>query len=290
MLRIMIEIGKVIQYNKFIKRYNGSIIGTVCEGGMKSLSLKTLEKSLELLRCFSEEKPAWGVREIAKELDMSHTIVHRILATFEQFGYLRQNPENKKYELGLEFLQIAQKVKARIHPGDVLVPVMKGLSEQTGESVFLSWLDGLEGVYVEIVESSHVLKYSVTVGRRFPLYAGSIGRVMMAHLPEDKQEEIISRGLNPLTSRTIVNPEVLRQQLQMIRKNGWAYSAGEYNEGVAGLHMPLFDKNGKILGSLGIAGPDHRLAEEKVPELLDHLMKARDEIQQLLNDYSFRYL
>ena len=74
------------------------------------MTLKTLDNSLEVLKYFNKENPTWGVRELAKEMDISHSIIYRILATFEKQGFLIQNPETKKYELGLRFLEYGQMV------------------------------------------------------------------------------------------------------------------------------------------------------------------------------------
>jgi len=89
------------------------------------MALKTLDNSLEVLKYFSKENPSWGVRELAKEMNISHSIIYRILATFENHGFLNQNPETKKYELGLRFLEYGQMVKEKLNLSDFVLPIMK---------------------------------------------------------------------------------------------------------------------------------------------------------------------
>jgi len=252
------------------------------------MSLKTLDNSLELLKYFTKQTPAWGVRELAKEMNISHSIVYRILSTFENHGFLFQNPETKKYELGIRFLEYGQIVKEKIHLSDMIFPVMKRLSEQTGESVFLTWLDGSEGVCVEIAESKQTIKYMVTVGSRSPLYAGS-NKVMMAYLSKEKQLAIIEKGLRSFTDKTITDAKQLLQVLDEVKAKRWCLSVGEYTEATFGLAVPLFNHKQEIIASLAIGGPEYRLPEEKVQETLALLQKDAAEIQMYLQQYSLSY-
>ncbi|WP_126428782.1 IclR family transcriptional regulator [Brevibacillus marinus] len=253
------------------------------------MTLKTLDNSLELLKYFTKQTPAWGLRELAKEMNMNHTIVYRILSTFERHGFLVQNPETKKYELGIKFWEYGQIVQERLRPSDLIHPIMKRLSEETGESTFLTWLDGLEGIYVEIVESSQRIKYAVTVGSRVPLYAGASSKVIMAYLPREQQEAIIQQGLKPFTDKTIVDPEQLLANLQEIRQKGWCFSVGEYSDSVFGLSVPLFNHRQEIVASLTIAGPEYRMPQEKVADVLPLLLQSRDEIQACFDKFHIRY-
>jgi DNA-binding IclR family transcriptional regulator len=253
------------------------------------MSLKTLDNSLELLKYFTKQTPAWGVRELAKEMKMNHTVVYRILSTFESHGFLVQNQETKKYELGIKFWEYGQLVQDRLRPSDIIYPIMKGLSEETGESIFLTWLDGMEGIYVEIAESSQQIKYAVTIGSKIPLYAGASSKVIMAYLPRERQEAIIQKGLKPFTDKTIVSPEQLLADLEEIRQKGWCFSVGEYSDSVFGLAVPLFNHRQEIIASLTIAGPEYRMPQAKVAAVLPLLLKGRDEIQACFDKFHLQY-
>lgn len=158
------------------------------------MTLKTLDNSLEVLKYFNKENPTWGVRELAKEMDISHSIIYRILATFEKQGFLIQNPETKKYELGLRFLEYGQMVKDKLNLSDFVLPIMINLADTIKESVFLTWLDGTDGVTVEIAESSQTIKFSVSIGTRTPLHIGASCKVIMAYLPEERKRRSWSMG------------------------------------------------------------------------------------------------
>ncbi|WP_426983570.1 IclR family transcriptional regulator [Brevibacillus borstelensis] len=244
--------------------------------------LKTLDNALDLLKYFTREKPQWGVRELAKEMNISHTVVYRMLATFERYGFVKQEPKTKKYELGFSFLEYASTVRDNLDITELIYPVMKRVAEATNESVFLTWLDGLEGICLEIAESRQQVKYAMSIGSRTLLYAGASNKVIMAYLPASTQSAIIEKGLRPRTEHTIHDKEKLLQDLARIREVGWAYSLGEYTDTVFGIAVPLFSGDRQVVASLTIAGPDYRMPEEKVPEALMELRTAQQEVQAIL--------
>ncbi|WP_435164195.1 IclR family transcriptional regulator [Paenibacillus glycanilyticus] len=241
--------------------------------------LKTLDNSLELLHYFTKETPQWGVRELAKAMGMNHSIVFRILATFEQHGFLVQDKDSKKYSLGMKFMEFGAIVRDQFRISDVILPIMQQLSADTGESIYLTWRDGLEGICVEIVESSQTIRYGVTVGSRSPLFAGASNKVILAFLPEEELESI---QLQPFTDKTITSKEDLIQDLEKIRVAGWAYSVGEYTESVFALSLPLFNSSKEVVASITVGGPDFRMPQQKVEPTLQKLIRGRDEMQALI--------
>jgi DNA-binding IclR family transcriptional regulator len=251
--------------------------------------LKTLDNSLELLTYFTRANPSWGVRELAKEMNMSHSIVYRILSTFEGHGFLVQNQETKKYELGIKLWEYGAIIRDNLRISDLIYPIMQKLAEKTEESIFLTWLDGLEGICVEIAESSHKIKYALSVGTRTPLYAGASNKVIMAYLLKEVQETIIAKGLKPKTGKTIIQPDQIAADLEKIKKEGWAYSVGEYSDSVFGIALPIFTNRRQIIASLSVGGPEYRMPEEKVAEVLSILREGRDEIEACLDKLSITH-
>lgn len=250
------------------------------------MSLKTLDTSLQLLEKFTNEKPVWGVRELAKELNMNHSVVYRILSTFEKRGFLIQNVETKKYELGIKFWVYGQMVTKKNHFVDVIQPMMQELSEQTDESIFLTGIEKNNGICLSFIESNQSIKFSLPIGTRIPLYAGASNKVIMAHFPSYRQDEIMAKGLDPITQKTTISVDQLRKELAEIKERGWAYTIGEYSDSIFGISVPLFNYRGEILASLTIGGPEYRIEDGKrVPELLHKLQETQKKIQDALNEY-----
>jgi DNA-binding IclR family transcriptional regulator len=248
--------------------------------------LKTLDQSLKVLKSFTRKNPSWGVRELAKELGMSHSVVYRILATFLQHGFLQQDFDTKKYGLGITFLEYGAMIREHLKISDMIRPIMKQLSEETGESVFLTWLDGHEGICIEIYESSQNIKYELSVGIRTPLFAGASNKIIMAYLPPQDQESIFLQGIQSKPLKKVVSKAEYFAGLQKIRQEGWAFSVGDYADSAFGIAVPLFTRKNEVLASLTIAGPVYRMPEETVDKTLELLRRGRDEIQQVLHSFT----
>ncbi|WP_342513625.1 IclR family transcriptional regulator [Sporosarcina sp. FSL K6-1522] len=253
------------------------------------MTLKTLENALDVLSYFTLETPEWGLRELARTMDMNHTVLHRILKTYEKKGYLIQNEVSKNYELGLKFLEFSSVIKQKMKLSEFVVPVMKELAESVNETVFLTLKDGREGVTVEIAECKQQIQFNVAVGTRTPLYVGASCKVIMAFIPEKEQLEILETGMKVFTEKTMTDKELIRQDLKDISEKGWSFTKGEFSESVFGIGVPLFNDAGTIIGSLTIAGPSYRMPEEKLEEALQIIQTKTATIQRYFNKFGSIY-
>jgi DNA-binding IclR family transcriptional regulator len=162
-------------------------------------------------------------------------------------------------------------------------PLLKEIMDATGESVYLTMLEGKVGVVVAVMLSTQEVKHIIPVGTRGPLYAGASHKVMMAFLDEEVQQEIMEEGLRSVTPETIVEPDVLREQLEQIRKHGWCISVGEFTEDVIGIAIPIQDSQGRVMGSVTVAGPKYRFSEEMVERSLNVLLFQLPFLRQSFN-------
>lgn len=249
--------------------------------------LKTLDSSLKVLKMFTKEKPEWGGRELANELGMNHTNIYRILETFEKNRFISKDPVTKRYSLGYALWELGITMYESLNIPSLIRPILKKLSENTGESIFLTVLDRDEAVTLDVIEPENKVKFSVSAGSRAPLYVGASYRSILAFLPEEMTEDIIEKGLIQYTHSTMTNPDELRNELAHIRKTGWAKSQGEYTEDVIAIAVPLFDKH-EIIGSITVSGPIYRMTEEKINEYIPLLKEARDETAEMINRYQLK--
>ncbi len=243
--------------------------------------LKTLSNSLELLDFFSLEQRAWGVRDLAKASGQHHAVVHRVLATFADKGFLTQDPHTKKYLLGMRFLELGQQVKSRLNLADVIRPIMAKLAREEEETVFLTALEHNQGICIEVAESTNPIKFSIGSGSRFPLYSGAHAKVILAHLPEPDQMAILNAPGSPFQSSI---PDLL-VKLNAIRTQGWCCTQGEYDSETFGIAIPLFSSTGNIIGSLGIAGPIFRFKPDQAVRQATLLMNEQQIVQNAMLQY-----
>ncbi|WP_067841383.1 IclR family transcriptional regulator [Amphibacillus sediminis] len=250
------------------------------------LSSKTVMKALNVLEKFTVDRPTWGLRELARELDMSHTIVHRLLSTFETRGYLFQNPETQKYELGIKFMELSNVVEENLKLSQWIEPIMKQVAEETGESVVLTLLDNSEGLFAKIVESNRQVRFAESIGKRSPLYKGASHKVILAFLPEEVQLEIAQQGMLE-SAEEIVSSDLFLTKLAEIKRREWAYTSGETIQEVAAISVPLFDYQKQVLGSLSVAGPVYRI-EQVNPEQVASILKRNClELSSILSKVCF---
>lgn len=216
--------------------------------------LKTLSNSLALLGYFTPAQPVWGVRDLARVSNTHPAVVQRMLVTFADQGFLHQDADSKKYCLGLRLFELGLQVRNRFNLGTTIRPLMEELARTTGETVFLNVLDHQQCVCIEIAESQNNIKYIVDIGTRCELYLGAHGKVILAHLDPAEREQILRLPQSPFRA----NYQKQAAILDGIREKGWCFSQGEYDKETFGLAVPLLSPDGKILGSLGIAGPIFR--------------------------------
>ena len=245
-------------------------------------SLKTVNRALDVLLLFNEEHPEWGVAELSQALGLHRSIVYRILCTLEQRGVVTRSHTGGRYRLGLKLVELANVVLANMDLHQVAHPVMERLVRETGESAFLTAVSEDESVCIHRIESSQRVRVTLTIGGRYPLYAGASDKLLLAYLPPKKIDEVIARGLKQLTPDTITGPDRLREDLAKIRRQGWAFSVGELTPGVAAVAAPLRDSNGDMVAALSIGGLASCFSENRLQTLIETTCQAAEEVSHQL--------
>lgn len=240
--------------------------------------LQTLARSLALLKQFTHDRPEWGLSELARQLKLSKAIVHRIVATLEDQRFLAR--KDGRYALGPAILDLSSVLLNSIDLREVARPVMKRLADQTDESVFMTILSGDRSVCVEKVDSRQRMRLTLDIGGHYPLHAGASNKVLLAFLPEEEQERILTQPLKAFTERTPRDPAQLREELKAIRQAGWCASTGELTPHAAAIAMPLRDAGGEVVGALSVSGPESRMQDKE--GMVELLQRAADEIAEAL--------
>ncbi|MGX6740028.1 IclR family transcriptional regulator [Streptomyces peucetius] len=210
---------------------------------------KTADQALALLLSIGEDGPSTAAA-LADRLGMHRTVAHRLLATLEGRGFVRRGHEG--YELGMVLRHLAAGVEPELL--HVARPIMEELSRTTGEASVLSMLEGNELVTAELVPGTrHLVRVALDPGYRHPLHVGAAGRALLAHLPDR-----IRRAVTDASPA----PDVVRAQLEEIRRVGYAHSHDELQEGLSGIAVPVF-RGSAIIASLSLVVPISREADLK---------------------------
>lgn len=244
---------------------------------------QTLNKAISLLDCFSIDQPELGVREAARMVNLSSSTTGRLLATMKELGILNQNPISHLYSLGGKVLAWAGVYSATLDVRNQALPALEELHHTTRETISLYVLEGNDRVCVERIESPRTVRIVARIGRRLPLYAGSAGKVFLAFLPAVRRDEILSSTtLTPLTPKTIIDPAALREELEKIKKQGYAISFGEWLLDASGVAAPIFGQNGEVIAALTISGPTQRFTDEIVTEYSKEVTRVAAQISRYM--------
>jgi len=227
--------------------------------------IKSVQTSLRILTCFSNGSPALGVTEIARQLRLTKSTTSRILSTLEQAGFVTKIAENQKYRLGSKIAELAGVFLSGHAWRSVAMPHMKALRDATGETVMLFAMDGDHRTCLEGCESSQELRPSFAIGGRYPLHAGSAGKLLLAYVPQDDRRRVLARaGLSGYTSQTITRVGDLERDLAEIRRKGYAVSHQERAAFLSSVSAPIRDLKGDVIAAVCVYGPSVRFTARKV--------------------------
>ena len=222
-----------------------------------------LAKGLSVIRAFTREGAALSLSEIAVLTKMPAATVRRCLLTLEELGYVVRNARQfvlrpKVLELGgayLESMNIEHLTKTHLEE----------LASKTGDSAALCVLDGIDIVYVARTSVRTLMRLEAHVGSRFPAFATSMGRVLLAGLSSDRLQEYFGKAdFAPLTDKTVTDRDQLRQIIGECRSNGYSAVEDELAYGVVALAVPVFDHRGHVVAALNSSGHSRRITKLKL--------------------------
>lgn len=236
-------------------------------------------RAIAALEALGDEPSGLGVNELARRIGVNPSSASRLLATLEDGGLVARQPSGR-YQLGLRFVTLADRVLARLDVRDLARPHLHALVARTGETATLSLPTGEEAVTVDFVPGTSSVVSMARVGRPNTLHATAIGKTMLAFgaaavLPPADQ-------LSALTAKTIVDRDMLALTISRVRERGWAESVGEREDDLAALAAPVRGIDGGLAAVLGLQGPLARMADERRAEMLPLLLDAAAQLSREL--------
>jgi IclR family pca regulon transcriptional regulator len=248
---------------------------------------QSLERGLAILGCFSPERPVLGIADIADELGMSRSTTHRYVITLVALGFLEQGA-SRKYRLGLRVTDLGMSALNSTGLREHSRPYLEELRQRTSYTVNLAVLDGPEILYVDRARSfrrgQNKIDLNLRPGSRLPAYCTSMGKVLLAYLPDSEQRELIGnmqmtrRGPNSMTSK-----KALRTELEHVREEGLAVNDEELAEGLYSISAPVRSESREVVAAINMAAHASMISlEELVDALGPHLVATADHISARL--------
>jgi DNA-binding IclR family transcriptional regulator len=232
-----------------------------------SQTVRTVERALDILLCFSRQTPELTMTQIAELVGINKSTVHRILGTLEERRFVERDLTTGAYKPSINLLQIAY---LAIEYNDVrrrAGPFMRRLVEQYRETITLGELDGSEILYLDVIESPQRVKLAAAIGQRLPAFCTASGKAILAFAPDELVQRILESTLPQYTPNTLHSPEALLADLHQIHEQGYAISLQEFEEGINAVAAPILGLNNRPIASVAVAGPSYRLTREQMVEI-----------------------
>jgi DNA-binding IclR family transcriptional regulator len=245
-----------------------------------SQPVRSVERALDILLCFTREEPTRSLTQIAESVRMSKTTVHRLLTTLENKRFITRDKSTNLYRLGLRFIEMASLVLQDVDLHRWAQPYLQSLSREYGETVDLSILDGSHVIYLEVIESPHRLKLAAAVGQRLPAYYTASGKALLAFLPADQVARILADNMKEPSEGTPLSLAEALTDLKATVERGYAVSEAEYEKDINAVAAPIFDADRRPIASIAIVGPSFRLTKDRLPLLGEALRNLTQLISQ----------
>lgn len=235
--------------------------------------VQSLARGLSVITAFDHDHPEMTLSEVAGRIGLSRATARRFLHTLVELDYVRT--DGRTFALTPQVLKLGTAYLSGLGLPQLAQPHLERLSAEVGESTSAAVLDGEDIVYVARVATRRIMSVGITVGTRFPAYATSMGRVLLAALPSDALDAYLAGvELRPLAPGAVGDADALRAELDRVRRQGWAAVDQELEPGLRSIAAPVTDASGTVVAALNVSAssssaPIDELVAETLPRLLE---------------------
>jgi IclR family pca regulon transcriptional regulator len=227
--------------------------------------VQSLERGLAVIRAFGPERPALTLSDMARQTGLSRAAARRFLLTLVKLGYVHF--DGRMFSLRPRVLELGYAYLSTLSLNEVAATHMEDLVAEMRESSSIAVLDGDDIAYVVRVPTQRIMTVAIAVGTRFPAYATSMGRALLAYLPPGELDAYLDRvELRPLTKRTVTDVHVLRATLREVAAQGYAVVDQELEDGLRSVGAPIRDAGGQVFAAINMSVHASRAT-------LDHLRR-----------------
>jgi len=222
---------------------------------------RATDRVIDILELAARTRDGIPLKDLAVRVETPKSSLLPLLRTLSARGYLEQGRAGE-YRLGPRAVELAARSNGRRELVEAARPALESLMRRTGQTAFLATIAGDAGaiVFVDVIESEELIRYTVNVGQRSPIHATANGKAILAFMPRDEREEILKTlTLKRYTDRTITTLPALRLALDEIREAGVSVSVDEIVKGASGVAVPVYDRDGLVIGACAVGGPTDRM-------------------------------
>ncbi len=245
--------------------------------------VQSLDRGLAVIRAFGPDRERLSLSEVARATGLTRAATRRFLLTLVKLGYVRS--DGREFSLRPRVLELGYAYLSGLALPEIASPHLEELVAKVRESSSISVLDGHYVVYVARVPTKRIMTVAISVGTRFPAYATSMGRVLLAGLsPEDLDRYLDEADLEPITARTVTDPERLRDVLAEVARQGYAIVDQELEEGLRAVAAPIRAPGGSVTAAINLSAHASRVSlatmrSDLLPALLDTAARIESDLQ-----------
>lgn len=242
--------------------------------------VRSVNRAIDILERLAAQ-PGLTLTQLASTLEMPKSTCFNILQTLVARGLLTESPDTGRFRLGATAIRLGGACLDQLDVRQTARPVMERLSTDAGETVILAVMQepNLDVIYIDKVVSSKAVVANSDLGRKDKAYCTALGKAMLAWLPSERLERYLrSTKLVPVTPRTVTSPGALREQLSLVRAQGWAINDGELDNEGGGVAAPIFDHTGQAVAAISLAVPRFRMSPDRLQGLTAQVLTATREI------------
>jgi IclR family KDG regulon transcriptional repressor len=232
--------------------------------------VQTIERASLILDILGQSPQGISIRDLSDKIQLPKGTTHRLLSSLSYFGYVRQDSNTKNYFLGFKLVELGNLLLSQLDLRKEAEPFLRDLAERTNETVHLVILDQNEIVYLDKLETepnTGGLRMASRVGSRNPAHSCAVGKVLLADLPEETLERIITeKALSKRTENTITHPKDLKEHLKVVRKQGYAVDDEENERGIRCVGAPVLNETGRTVAAVSISGPAFRVTKKMIQD------------------------
>lgn len=252
------------------------------EPAVSRYRVQVLDRTIAVLQSVADSETDLPAAEIARNLRLHKSTVHRLLVVLEHYRLIQKGPDGA-YGLGTRLIELGECAIARLKLSEYAQPFLRELAAQTGEGAHVTILSGLEMLSIAHVEGRWSLQSLTRTGQRTQVHCTAAGKAVLAFLSEEACDDLIARlTLERNTRRTIVKPAAMKMELLRVRNAGHAVDDEEFEDGLRCVSAPIFDHRGHVVASISMAAPVFRLTKAHLPQVARLVMAAAEELSKAL--------
>ncbi len=227
--------------------------------------IESIAKGLNVLSYIVDYSGAAGITQISRALNLSIGSVQRVVNTLQKLGYLRKDKVSQGYALGYKAWGLGLAIIKDIDLKKIAHPFLEELSREIGETVNLAIFEGTGIIYVDRIKTEQIININLSIGSRLPLHCTSMGKCLLAYLPDDELAEMLDRiEMLSLTPNTITDRGKLLEELQRVRERGFSLNNRELEVGLRSVAAPVRDDSNRVIAAVNIAVPSSRVTMEEL--------------------------